>query len=247
MQQPPEYPQEPHPESPYSQPFPSQQFPTYQQPAAPYPHMPPPGYPPQRPPQKLSKFWRGVVVACGVIIVACVACSFFGSLSNQSSTTTKAAATSTQQTTATPTKIQPTPNPPTIQYPPKTLADLHGLAAQGTASAIYPFHSESVGAVGACPQPKRLVTVDPAVKDRQLAQDLLAYFYGQHLDSPCGAIVFVYHNKSEAGDIFTAGRIKFDVTDASGADNLDPNATDVQRKLTLNVGVLGEKEYVVTY
>lgn len=137
---------------------------------------------------------------------------------------------------------------PTVHYPPKTIADLHGLAAQGNANAIHEFHSESTGAVGACPQPKRLVTVDPAVKDRQLAEDLLAYFYGQQLDSPCGSIVFAYHNQSEGGDTFTAGRINFDVSDASGATNFDPNATSgLTHKLTLDVGGLGEQEYVVTY
>ena len=40
---------------------------------------------------------------------------------------------------------------------------MHGLAARGDVSAIHEFHSESVGAVGACPQPKREVTVDPSV------------------------------------------------------------------------------------
>lgn len=137
---------------------------------------------------------------------------------------------------------------PPVQYPPKTVADLRGLAAQGNASAIHSFQQEKAGLAGICPQPKVLVTVDPGVKDRQLAEDLLAYFYGQHIDSPCGAIVFAYHNKSEAGDVFTAGRIKFDVTDGSGADNVDPNATSgLTHKLTLDVGGLGEQEYVVTY
>jgi hypothetical protein len=50
-----------------------------------------------------------------------------------------------------------------IHYPPTTQADLRGLAAEGDASALHEFDSESVGLVGACPQPKREVTVDPNV------------------------------------------------------------------------------------
>jgi hypothetical protein len=141
-----------------------------------------------------------------------------------------------------------TPTPQSIHYPPTTGDDLHGLAAQGTASAIHEFHSESVGLVGACPQPKREVTVDPGVTGRQLAEDLLAYFYGQQLDSPCGSIVFAYHNQKEADDVYTAGRINFDATDSSGTGNVDPNATNLKYTLTLDIGGLDAgKEYIVTY
>jgi len=63
------------------------------------------------------------------------------------------------------------------------------------------------------------------VTGQALAQDLLAYFYSNHLDSPCGSIVFVYHTQAEANDVFTAGRINFDVTDATGQNNIDPNGT----------------------
>lgn len=208
--------------------------------------QPPQGYPPYqqppRPKKKRGKFWLIVAVVIGAI---CVIGSFSHGSTSSTTTTDTTAGAPTQQATVVPTKAPPTP--PTVQYPPKTVADLHGLAAQGTTRAIHEFHSESVGMTGACPQPKRLVTVDPGVKDRQLAEDLLAYFYGQQLDNPCGAIVFVYHNQSEANDVYTAGRIKFDVTDASGADNFDPNATGLTHKLTLDVGGLGKKEYVVTY
>src|SRR5947209_1441932 len=92
-------------------------------------------------------------------------------------------------TTSTPTLV-PTATPQSVHYPPTSVVDLRGLAAQGVADAIHEFHSESVGAVGACPQPKREVTVEPSVTGRQLAEDLLAYFYAQQLDSPCGSIVF---------------------------------------------------------
>jgi hypothetical protein len=125
---------------------------------------------------------------------------------------------------------------------------LRGLAAEGDASAIHEFHSESVGAVGVCPEPRREVTVAPSVTGQQLAEDLLAYFYTQQLDSPCGSLVLAYHNQSEAGDVYTAGRINFDTTDSSGAVNLDPNATNLKYTLTLDIGGIdSNQEYVVTY
>ena len=106
-----------------------------------------------------------------------------------------------------------------------------------------------MGAVGVCPEPKREVTVEPSVTGQQLAEDLLAYFYTQQLDSPCGSIVFAYHNQGEANDVYTAGRIKLDVTDASGAENVDPNASNLTYTLTLDIGgdLTVAKEYVVTY
>jgi hypothetical protein len=141
-----------------------------------------------------------------------------------------------------------TPTPQSIHYPPTTVADLHGLAAKGDASAIHEFHSESVGLTGACPQPKREVTVDPSVTGQRLAEDLLAYFYAQQLDNPCGSIVFVYHNQQEADNAYTAGRINFDATDSSGTENVDPNATNLKYILTLDIGGSDTgKEYIVTY
>ena len=135
-----------------------------------------------------------------------------------------------------------------IHYPPTTVSDLHGLAAKGVPDAIHLFHSESVGLAGVCPQPKREVTVDPSVTGQQLAEDLLAYFYTQQLDSPCGSIVFAYHDQKEANDVYTAGQINFDVTDSSGAINIDPNASNLKYKLTLDIGgAFTNQEYVVTY
>ncbi len=105
-----------------------------------------------------------------------------------------------------------------------------------------------MGAVGVCPEPKREVTVEPSVTGQQLAEDLLAYFYAQQLDSPCGSLVLAYHNQGEANDVYTAGRINFDVTDSSGAVNLDPNASNLKHTLTLDIGGdYKNQEYVVTY
>jgi hypothetical protein len=163
------------------------------------------------------------------------------------------------QVAATPTVVPtptatPSPTPQSIHYPPTTVADLRGLAAKGDVNAIHEFHSESVGDAGVCPQPKKEVTVDPSVTGQQLAEDLLAYFYTQQLDSnPCGSVIFAYHNQAEVNDpntggTYTAGLINVDVTDSSGATNTDPNASGLKHKLTLDVGSLGtNQEYVITY
>jgi len=163
----------------------------------------------------------------------------------------QASSSGNTSTTSTST-VAPTPTPQVVHYPPTTLADLRGLAAKGDANAIHEFHSESVGLTGVCPQPKRGVTVDPSVTGQKLAEDLLAYFYAQQLDNPCGSIVFAYHNQAEVNDPnstgYTAGRILFDVTDSSGAENTDPNATNLKHTLTLDIGGdLSNQEYVVTY
>jgi hypothetical protein len=171
------------------------------------------------------------------IVIALVLATCGDQTSSSGSTSTTSAST-----------LVSTSTPQSTNYPPTTVAGLHGLSAQGDTSAIHEFHSESVGAVGVCPQPKREVTVEPSVTGQQLAEDLLAYFYAQQLDSPCGSIVFAYHNQGEANDAYTAGRINFDVTDSSGAENLDPNASNLKHTLTLDIGgVSTSQEYVVTY
>ena len=174
----------------------------------------------------------GLFIVIALVLVAC------GDQTSSSGSTL---------TTATSAPV-PTATPQVVHYPPTTQADLRGLAAEGDASAIHEFHSESVGAVGVCPEPRREVTVAPSVTGQQLAEDLLAYFYTQQLDSPCGSLVLAYHNQSEAGDVYTAGRINFDTTDSSGAVNLDPHATNLMHTLTLDIGGIdSNQEYVVTY
>lgn len=187
----------------------------------------------------------------GVIIIALfILSAVVNGMMHSNTPTTAQTQTSTPTTVvqaATPTA---TTKPQPAQYPPKTEADLRGLAAEGDASAIHGFKSESVGLIGACPQPKRLITVDPGITGRQLAADLLAYFYSEQLDSPCGSIVFAYHQQAEeSGDFYTAGRIDFTVNDSSGNGNVDPNGTDLKHTLTLDVGgfMANQKEYVVTY
>lgn len=219
-----------------------------------YPQQPPqfPQPTPKRPwYQRLFAWCRKHPIATAIIIVVLIVGGIISNLTSGTSSSTPGAQVTP---TAVPSQQQPTqvptatPAPQVVHYPPQTFADLRGLAAKGDASAIHEFHSESVGLVGVCPQPKRLVTVDPSVTGEQLAEDLLAYFYAQQLDSRCGSIVFAYHTQAEANDVYTAGRINFDVTDASGALNTDPNATNLKHTLTLDVGGFNAgQEYVVTY
>jgi len=159
-----------------------------------------------------------------------------------------AGCSSTSEPTTTTQAPTATLAPQSIHYPPTTQADLRGLAAKGDASAIHEFHSESVGLTGVCPQPKREVTVDPSVTGQPLAEDLLAYFYAQQIDNPCGAGVFAYHNQGEADGAYTAGRILVNVTDSSGTGNIDPNASNLKHQLTLDIGSADtNQEFVITY
>ena len=151
---------------PLNQPPFDPQFPQ-QGPQGPYPQSSYPSqYYPQQPPVVPSaptpskkKAWYkkpwGIVL---IIFLALVAC---GGIRNAISAT--GSRSTSNGATPTNTPISTTPIPQTIHYPPKTLVDLRGLAAEGIVNAIHPFHSESVGLTGACPQPKREVTVDPNV------------------------------------------------------------------------------------
>ncbi|GAC1354280.1 MAG: hypothetical protein NVSMB38_32300 [Ktedonobacteraceae bacterium] len=208
---------------------------------------------PPTPPKKKAWYKK----PWGIALIIFLALGVCGGISNafshnaSATTSTTTAPTDTPVPTDTPMPTD-TPIPPSIHYPPTTEADLHGLAIQGNADAIHGFHSESVGLTGACPQPKREVTVDPGITGKRLAEDLLAYFYAEQLNNPCGSIVFAYHTQAEANDpnggAYTAGRIMLDVTDASGANNLGPNASGLKYALTLDVGGFdANQEYVVTY
>jgi hypothetical protein len=193
---------------------------------------------PQTPEQQKKKkvpTWIAVLIIL-ITLSACVACGVI--TTNTGHGTPRTSASSTPKTTP-----QAAP-----QYPPKTLNDLRGLAAKGDESAIHEFHSESTGATGACPQPEREVTVSQNLTGQQLAEDLLAYFYAQQLDSPCGSLVLAYHSPAEAGNGYTAGRVDFTVTDSSGNTNVDPNGTNLKYSLTLDIGNLASgQEYTVTY
>jgi len=168
------------------------------------------------------------LLGLAVLISALLACGGTANTTNSNSPTS-------QQTQVSTTTQKSTPAPQPVHFPPKTVADLHGLAAKGNASTIHAFHSESVG-LASCPQPKLEATVAPNVTGQQLASDLLAYFYAQHLDNDCGSVVFAYHKQQEAGDAYTVGRVLLDVTGST-------------HKLTLDTGgaLSSNQEYIVTY
>lgn len=220
-------------------PQPQQQYP-YSPPQTPSPPMHPYGAPPPHPPARAPKRKRrrgcliasiiAVVLVIGVIAATAAASNGGHSANSPTSDQNQATSASTQDQPA-----QPIAPP---SYPPKTLADLQALAQQGDASQIHEFHAESVGAVGVCSQPKRLVTVDPGITGQQLAEDLLAYFYQKNLDSPCGSLVFAYHSQAEAtGDNgYTAGRVMLDTATSDGSSNYDPNATGLKYTLTFDTG-----------
>src|SRR5712692_3095179 len=96
----------------------------------------------------------GLFIVIALVLVAC------GDQTSSSDSTS---------TTATSAQV-PTAAPQVVHYPPTTVADLHGLAAKGDARALHEFDSESVGLTGACPQPKREVTVASSVTGQQLAE-----------------------------------------------------------------------------
>lgn len=240
-------PQQPgQPWQPQQQPYPA--YP--QQPMPPQPGqwqaMPPQGpYQPMQPPppKKKRRIWLWIIAAI-VVIALCNAISH----ATQGNNSGSANATAGQATTAQATLTQAPTQAPAIHYPPKTLADLRDLAAKGDANAIQGFHSESVGLTGVCPQPKRLVTVTPGITGQQLTEDLLAYFFAQQLDSPCGSQLLAYHSQSEGNDVYTVALMNFDVADASGQVNTDPNASRLMHKLTIDIGGFDtHKEYVVAY
>ena len=215
----------------------------HQQPLSyPQPQYIPPVQPPKKKPMSFGKF---LAIGCGGLTALVVLLIVIGAVANARNNNTSNAASQATQPAQ---EVTQMPTPQSVHYPPTTGADLRGLAAKGDASAIHEFYNESVGLTGVCPQPKREVTVDASLTGQQLAEDLLAYFYGQQLDSPCGSLVLAYHSQSEAGNAYTAGRINFDVTSSSGATNMDPNATTLTYTLTLDIGdVATGQEYTVTY
>lgn len=248
-------------------PYPPNQPPYGNQP--PYPSYPPPqpgnfGMPPQQPRRGPWAWYRqqsrAAQIVLGVVILGFALCfcssatvGLIQGATGAGATPTAAVvnqATQNSQPTDTPTTAQDTPTPETSHWPPKTKVDLDALAAVGDANQVQGFHSESVGLTGVCPQPKTLATVDASLKGQQLAQDLLAYFFGNQMDNPCGSVLFAFHSQSEgSGDNgYTAGRVLLDTTDSSGGMINDPNATGVTYRLTLDTGdALNSQEYVITW
>lgn len=118
-----------------------------------------------------------------------------------------------------------------IVFPPATVAQAKRLAsAEGDAATVTEFYSEGVG-LATCPQPKRSVIVTPGLSARQVAADLLKYFYDQGLDNDCGSLVLAYTDPTEYGSAYTVGRVDLSVNgskhelvvDSGGA--IDPAQT----------------------
>lgn len=230
-----------------------QQYPNNEQSSYPYPqpqtsYTQPPVQPPQ-PPKKRRRWVRWTLIIAAIVLVIGVI-NAIASGGNGVGNTANTNTPTTQPTQASHPTSAPTPTAQPIRYPPTSKADLLGLAAKGDASAVHEFHSESVGLTGVCPQPKREVTVDSSITGKQLTEDLLAYWYANQLENPCGAVVFAFHAQSDvdAGNGYTAGRLLLDVTDTGGQVNTDPNASGLKYSLTLDTGdVATGQEYVVHY
>ncbi len=198
----------------------------------------------------LSRRTQVIIGSVSALVLLCTCCGTIAAIGNSATTTNTHTSVAAPATVTA--KPKPTATPQIIHYPPTTQADLQGLAAKGDASAVHEFHSESVGLTGVCPQPKREVVIDPSITGKQLAEDLLAYYYAQSLNNPCGSLVLAYRHQSDADTIgyYTAGRINLDVNDANGQGNIDPNGTNLKYTLTLDVGdvISGQgQEYIVTY
>lgn len=114
---------------------------------------------------------------------------------------------------------------PALVYPPTNIGQARAVAAAGNAADLHEFHSEGVG-LATCPQPKRELTVAATLTGRQLAEDMLAYFFDQKLNNDCGALVVVYHDESEAGGAYTAGRVILDVNNGMHSLEVDAQASD---------------------
>jgi hypothetical protein len=118
------------------------------------------------------------------------------------------------------------PSASAIVFPPTTLAQAKALAATGDPNAVQEFHSEGVG-LPACPQPKRSVTMAAGLTGRQVAADLLRYFYDQQLNNECGALVLAYSDASQYGTAYTVGRVNLSVNGTSHQLEVDSVADNI--------------------
>ncbi|HEY0832059.1 MAG TPA: hypothetical protein VGE99_13015 [Candidatus Dormibacteraeota bacterium] len=86
------------------------------------------------------------------------------------------------------------------------------------------FYAKVVG-LAACPQPKRSVVVTPGLTGRQVAADLLKYFYDRGLDNSCGSLVLAYTDPTEYGSAYTVGRINLIVNGSTHELVVDSGGT----------------------
>jgi hypothetical protein len=140
--------------------------------------------------------------------------------------------TPTPSSTPAPTSSPKAKPSPTLAnpYPPHSVTDLKALARSATVE-LRAFKSEGTG-LPSCTEPKDSVVVPAGLTGQPLAASLMKLFYGNGRDNNCGSLILGYHDQSEYGQAYTAGRV--DLTILSGG----------KHEITLDVG---QDEYVIDY
>ena len=141
---------------------------------------------------------------------------------------TTAAATMTTAPTTT-VVVAPAPVVPAAVYPPTTLDQFKAFARSGNPTAIHPYKSEAVGAVGICPQPRIEATADANLPVRVLQADEAAFFLQRgYLDQNCGGVLFLYDSPTTSHDEgFNVGRVLYDVGSSDPAHRLEVDTSDI--------------------
>jgi len=138
------------------------------------------------------------------------------------------APTQTTAARATSTTVTP-PVVPAIVYPPTTLDQFKAFARTGNPTAIHPYKSEAVGAVGICPQPRIEATADANLPVRELQADEAAFFLQRgYLDQNCGGVLFLFDSPSTSHDGgYNVGRVLYDVGSSDPAHRLEVDTSDI--------------------
>jgi len=190
-----------------------------------------------------------VTVAAGVVMVLAVALDPAATSpppvaapAPVATSTTGAPATTTSQPTVSsktavptttvappPTTTVPPPVAPAVVYPPTTLDQFKTFARTGNPTAIHPYKSEAVGAVGICPQPRVEATADANLPVRELQADESAFFLRRgYLDQNCGGVLFLYDSPTASHDEgFNVGRVLYDVSSSDPAHRLEVDTSDI--------------------
>jgi len=128
-----------------------------------------------------------------------------------------------------PTTTVPPPVAPVVVYPPTTLDQFKAFARSGNPTAIHPYKSEAVGAVGICPQPRVEATADANLPVRELQADESAFFLQRgYLDQDCGGVLFLFDSPSTSHDGgYNVGRVLYDVGSSDPAHRLEVDTSDI--------------------
>lgn len=150
------------------------------------------------------------------VILGALIASWLAACGGETTPTTQTPSPTSQATT---TPATPIPTP-VSHFPPTTFADLQALAALGSASSVQEIQ-RSVG-LGTCPRPERDVVVASYITGETLAEDLLAYWFAQQLNtSSCGSSVLAHTGLGEVGEVPSAGSLDLTVTGASYSLEID--------------------------